>query len=280
MSDVQTQTGSPAPAKTAPGWEKWHDWNERAMRPTTDHLSLALALTPGQRVLDLCCGTGLPALSLAARVSPGGAVLATDLSPEMVEATRRFAARAGIDNLEARVMNAQEIDYPDASFDAVSCAFGLMFCPDPGACVAEIRRVLKPGGRFALAVWSLPENNPFFTTVFQAVGRFMPPPPPPAANARSMFGLGQEAELSRVLHAGGFDDFSIESVAFEIEFESLEQHWQMFSDVAPPVKAAKSSLSPDELSRLRQALTETLAPYTQGSQVRLSATASCASGRK
>ncbi len=279
MTDVQPQAPEHAPSKTLSGWAKWHDWNVRAMQPSTELICQALALRPGQRVLDLACGTGNPALAIAARVRPGGTVIATDISPEMVAGARQYAERAGIAELDVRLMNAQEIDFPEASFDGVSCAQGLMFCPDPVATMAEVRRVLVPGGRFAVTAWDVPEKNPFFTTLFQTIGRFVPPPPPDP-KARGMFGLAPAVEFERVVRAAGFEEFSVQSFAFEIAFESLEQHWQMFSDVAPPAKAAKSTLSPGELARLRDALNETLAPYVRGGELRLSATTLCATGRK
>src|SRR5687767_87665 len=146
--------------------------------PITAWFCEVTGAAPGQILLDAACGTGLPSLALAGRVRPGGKVIATDISSEMLAAARRKAEAAGIDNIEHRVMDVATLGFPDASFDAVTCSFGLMFCPDPVKAASELRRVLRPGGRFAIAVWDEPAKNPFFRTVFDSVARFVQRPPP------------------------------------------------------------------------------------------------------
>jgi enediyne biosynthesis protein CalE5 len=259
---------------TARGWEKWSAWTARNMRPVMDWLCRGAGIGPGQRVLDVACGTGQPALLAAERVGPSGSVLATDVSPAMLAGAERIARAGGATNIEFRAMAAEALDLPDATFDAATFSFGLMFCSDQPRAIAELRRVLKPGARFALSVWDLPAKNPFFTTVFQAVSRFAPPPPAPSGPG--MFSLGEEGALARLLSAGGVQDFSIESVAFVTELESLDQHFELFSDMAPPVRAAAKALPKEALGELREALAEALAPYRDGDCIRLPATALCA----
>src|SRR5688572_20417307 len=158
----------------AASWERHAAWVERTLGSLTERLLAAVAIRPGDQVLDLACGSGEPALSEA---KLGATVLATDLSREMVAVTKRRAASAGV-TLEARVLDMERMDLPSAAYDVVTCRFGLMFCPDPEMAASEVHRVLKPGGRYGVVVWGEPANNPFFTSIGQIVNTFTNAPPP------------------------------------------------------------------------------------------------------
>jgi SAM-dependent methyltransferase len=233
----------------------------------------------GHHVLDLGSGTGLPSLEVARRVGPSGKVIATDVSPEMLAALASNARKSGLENMDCREMSADKIEFPDHSFDVVTCTFVLMFRPDPAAVVREIRRVLKTGGRFAIVVWDEPAKNPFFTAAIEPVGRFIPSAPPDP-KAPGTFRLAADGEFSAVLRAGGFSNFTVESRPFKVMFESVVQHWQIFSDMAPPVKAAAETLPQEDLRRLRDAIADALGPYSEGGRILLPATPICAAGRK
>ncbi len=156
----------------------------------------AAGMRPGHVVLDVACGAGQPSTTAAQRVRPDGRVIATDLSPQMADVTRRKAQRLGLDNLDVREMDAQALAFNDASFDTATCRFGLMFCPDPVRAASEVRRVLRPGARFALAVWDVPEKNPFLTSLAAVVSQFVPMPPPDPT-APGVFRLAPPGELER-----------------------------------------------------------------------------------
>jgi len=111
------------------------------------------AAQPGEQVLDVACGTGLVALPAAEAVGPQGHVTGIDISGEMLHAAQRSADERGLSNVSFARMDAEQLDLPDASFDVVTCALGLMYVPDPAEAVREMRRVLKPGGRMVIAVW-------------------------------------------------------------------------------------------------------------------------------
>lgn len=111
------------------------------------------ALAPGEHVLDVACGTGLVALAAADCVGPSGRVSGIDLSGKMVDVAQRRAQSLGLANVDFARMDAENLDLPDASFDVVLCALGLMYMPDPERAVQEMRRVLRPGGRVVIAVW-------------------------------------------------------------------------------------------------------------------------------
>ena len=261
------------------GWETWHDWHVRTMQPSIDWFCNAIAAAPGMVVLDVACGTGIPSLAIAELVAPNGEVVTIDVSAAMIGAVRRKAEAAGIRNMRHREMDGVALDFPDASFDAVTCKEGIIFCSDPVRALAEIRRVLKPGGRFALTAWDVLEKCHFFNTIFgpvsKALGR-----PPPDPNGPGPFRLARPGEFERVLSAAGFTDFSIESREVFLEFDSLDQHWLSTSAMAAAVEAANATLPPDELAALKRTIADALAPFMTGERIRVPNLARCATGTR
>jgi ubiquinone/menaquinone biosynthesis C-methylase UbiE len=260
----------------AGGWERSSDWFDRNSGNLAEWLCDAAGIKPGQTVLDLACGSGQPSATAAGRVRPGGRVVATDLSPDMVAVTKRTAQRLGLDNLETLEMDMQALAFPDASFDAATCRFGLMFCPDPVKAAAEIRRVLKPGARFATAVWDVPAKNPFFTAIGMVLREFVPMPLPDPA-LPGVFRLGFPGELERVLRAAGFTSVSIEPRPLMLTYDSLEDYWRIQTDLAAPLSAALATLTPDKVAQVKAKVFESLAPRLEGSTVTLAAAPLCAS---
>ncbi len=256
----------------APGWEKWTDWFEEQSAALSRRLCEDAGATPGKVILDLACGGGEPAATAARLVAPGGRVLATDLSPQMVEATRHRAARFGLDNLEAREMDAQQISLGDGSFDGATCRFGLMFCPDPVQAAGEIRRVLRPGGHLAAAVWDSPTKNPFFMFLMGVLGRFttLPAPDP---TAPGLFRLAPPGELERTLVAGGFSDVRVESFPMIWSYPSAEAYWQIQTEIAAPLRALIAKMDDATVAALKAAVLEGLAQYSENGTVRLAAVA-------
>jgi ubiquinone/menaquinone biosynthesis C-methylase UbiE len=139
------------------GWDKAAQSYERfwqaQLAPAQDRLIEMAALRPGERVIDIACGTGLVTFRAADLVGPSGAVLGTDISEAMAAAAREEAARRQLAWVTATRMDAEALDVPDAAFDVALCALGVMYVPDPVAALREMRRVLKPGGRAVVAVW-------------------------------------------------------------------------------------------------------------------------------
>jgi ubiquinone/menaquinone biosynthesis C-methylase UbiE len=140
-------------AAVATGWGEHADFVDRRGRALTETLLDRAAPQPGERVLELACGPGGLGLAAAERIGPGGAVVLSDVALEMTAIAGRRAAEHGLDNVTTAVLDIERIDQPDASYDVVLCREGLMFALDPGQAAREIRRVLRPGGRLALAVW-------------------------------------------------------------------------------------------------------------------------------
>ncbi len=262
----------------ATAWERNEVWMEQQMGPIAAWMCDAVKLAPGMKVLDLASGTGEPAMTMAARVTPGGNVTATDLSSKMVAAIQRRASRLGLE-LEIRTMDAERIEFPTASFDAVTCRFGLMFCPDPVAATMEMHRVLKPGGRFAVVVWDEPAKNPFFTAIAAIVHKLVPAPAPDA-RAPGPFRLAPPGELAAVLRGGGFTDVQIQSMPLTVRFESPEAYWEVQSQLAAPIKAAISTLSADDVAKLRASVIEAAAANVVDGEVQFAATPLAATGSR
>jgi ubiquinone/menaquinone biosynthesis C-methylase UbiE len=272
-STMKSQWGS-----AAKGWDAWFEWYERAFAPVIDWCCDAAALAPGMRVLDLACGSGQPALAAAARVAPGR-VTAIDLAPEMVAVASRRAVERKVSNVEFLEMDAEDLRFPDATFDAVTCSYVLMFCPDPVRAVSEARRVLKPGGRFTCVVWDHPSKSPMLTVAGQAVGQFFPPQPP-QPNAPHAFRFAEPGSLDAVLQAAGLRDVGVESVTMTTVLASSDEYWQMFTEMAAGIKAKLATMSPDDLARLRRIVDENVRPYMSDGVLKLNATSFCGKGTK
>ena len=230
------------------------------------------------QVLDLACGVGQPALTAAMRVAPGGRVVATDIAPEMVAAAQQAAARAGRENIEFREADLEAIPYPNASFDAVTCRFGLMFCPDPVKGAAEIRRVLKPGGRFALAVWAEPQKNVQFTSFLGPLSQIAPGPAPDP-NAPGLFRLAAPGELERILKEAGRTDFSIEARSEHWEYASAGNLLGNDDRTGRPTEGGDRHTSAETLVRLKQAVIDGVQAHNRDGSVRLPTAPLCASGQ-
>jgi SAM-dependent methyltransferase len=263
----------------AAGWERHDGWFEQHSRDLSGWLCDAALIGPGMQTLDVACGAGQPAVTAAQRVMPGGRVTAIDLSPDMVAVTRRKAERLGLRNLEAQEMDVQSLTFKDDAFDAATCRFGLMFCPDPIRGASEIRRVLKPKARFATAVWDVPAKNPFFTAIAGVLAEFVPMPPPDPA-APGVFRLAPPGELERVLRAAGFSDVRVEARPLVLSYASRDEYWQIQTDLAAPLKTAMTTLGAEGVSRLKARVFETIAPHMEGDVVKFAAVPLCASATK
>ena len=177
---------------------------------------------PGARVLDVACGTGVLARALIARVGPAGAVVGLDLNEGMLAVARRKEPE-----VEWRQGRAEALPFPDRSFDAVASQFGLMFFEDRVGAIAEMLRVLRPGGRLAVAVWDELERTPGYAAFVGLLDRLFGPGT--AEALRSPFVLGDTARLRALFRAAGARDVEIATHEGIARFPSLET-W-VYADV-------------------------------------------------
>ena len=193
--------------RVAAAWNRWGPTLERWWAPVTEAMLELARIGPGSRVLDVAGGSGEPALTAATRIGATGYVLSTDLSANLVRLASENARARGLDaaRFEARVMDGEHLDLPDASFDAVLSRLGLIYFPDRKRALGEMRRVLTPGGRVVLASFTTPQANPFFAipiTIIRARARLAPPPP----GGPGPFSLGRQDLMEDAYQRAGFRD--------------------------------------------------------------------------
>src|SRR5215211_3139627 len=189
-------------ASVATGWAEHADFVDVRGQALTDRLLDLAAPQSGDRVLELACGPGGLGLAAAERVAPGGEVVLSDIASEMTQIAAKRAEALGLDNVTTVVLDIESIDQPDAAYDVVLCREGLMFAVDHGQAAREIRRVLRPGGRVALAVWGPRERNPWLGTVLDAVSAHVGAPIPPPGMP-GPFSLSDAGELEALLTRAG-----------------------------------------------------------------------------
>jgi ubiquinone/menaquinone biosynthesis C-methylase UbiE len=239
-------------SETAAEWRRNTEARNRYLAEVTAAMFDLARLAPGMRVLDLGTGAGDVALLAAARLGPGGAVVATDSSEAMVAAAEQAVRDAAAHNVTVLCMDAQTIDLPEATFDAVLARMVLMFVDDRARALGQIARVLVPGGRFAATTWSSPANNPFHAALLDVAAAAAQASPPteqaePAEIVRA-FALADPSELRRIVEQGGFRDVEVRVVRGERKVDSvpaeIERHktW-------PPVTPLFAAL--DEPARAR-----------------------------
>ena len=219
-----------------------------------------LAPRSGDTVLELAAGAGDTGFEAAALVGERGRLISTDFSPAMVDVARRRGAELGLGNVEYRVMDAERIELGAASVDGVLCRFGYMLMPDPAAALAETRRVLRPGGRLALAVWGAPERNPWITIGFGLLVErgHMPPPDP---GAPSPFSLASEERTRALLEAAGFSSVRTEAIPVRFAFRDLDDYSTFTADTGGPAAPVLQGLPEDERQALKTQLRAAFAPF-------------------
>ncbi|MCB2409750.1 class I SAM-dependent methyltransferase [Hymenobacter lucidus] len=220
------------------GWRKWDDFTMEWLNPMGQEIIRALQLEEDDTVLDVAAGTGEPGLSIAPLVRQGKVVI-TDLAEGMLDVARDKAAAKGIVNYETVACDVCELPFDDATFDAVSCRFGFMFFPDMLLAAREMRRVLKPGGRIAAAVWSTPDKNVWVTAIMSTINKNLQLPAPPAG-APGMFRCGSPGCLAELFRQAGFRSVTEKEVTGQLKCGSNETYWQFMNEVAAPVVAALS----------------------------------------
>lgn len=176
--------------------------------PFAEDLAGRLPVSDGSRVLEVACGTGLVSRRLVARLAGRGTLVATDLNDAMIAYGRaRMPAGAPV---EWRTADGTSLPFPDRSFDAVVCQFGLMFFPDKAAGVREAHRVLRPGGRYLFNVWDAMEHAPLIRLTHETIAEMFPADP--ASFYATPFSLHDRGLLRSLLESAGFADVELVQV--------------------------------------------------------------------
>ena len=247
--------------QAAAGWgrmaDQVRDWGLDLSAKMVD----ALALQPGQRVLELAAGPGDTGFMAAELVAPGGTLISSDGAEAMLEVARERAAAQGLHNVEFRQLELEWIDLPTADVDAVLCRWGIMLVVDSEAAAQEIRRVLKPGGRAALAVWDDPARNPWTTISSQALidlGFAAPPEP----GEPGMFKLAGDGVLRELLLSAGLIDVRVTPVAMERHFDTVDQYLAETLAMSSRFRSTYRELDLDQQLALKRRIARDVRPYT------------------
>jgi SAM-dependent methyltransferase len=244
----------------APGWREHADFIDKRAAGVTERMLALTMPQPGERVLELACGPGGTAMAAAPLVAPDGWVVASDVASEMTAIAAARAAERGLNNVDARVLDLEAIDEPDASFDVALCRDGIMLVPDPARAAGEIHRVLRPGGRASIVVWGPRERNPWLTSVFRAagvqLGIELPPPGMPGP-----FSLEDRDGFGEVLAGAGFEDVVIEEKDVPLRARSAKEWSTRVVALAGPLAAILAGLPQEARDALHQRLREEAKPY-------------------
>jgi ubiquinone/menaquinone biosynthesis C-methylase UbiE len=268
-------TPSPAPKElirqewfeAAPYWKKWFDKLSFQSRSATDLVVQGARLSPDLHVLDLASGSGEPALALAKAVGAGGRVVATDLVPDMLLIAQENAHARNLSNMEFRAADAEQLPFASSSFDRVTCRFGLMFFPDVPKALAEIRRVLKPGGRISFLVWGPVQENPLFSVMLEPFLKHVKVPPLDP-DAPHVFRFAEEPKLADVFRSAGFHELSVSKHKVSWPWPGpAEESWQAVSELAAPFKKMIAALPPDKIPEVTQEVINGIRRFYDGQQL-------------
>lgn len=254
----------------AQGWDDRHAYFEETARPVTERMLERLAPTRGQTILDLAAGTGVAGFAAAALVGPGGHVIVSDFAEAMVAAAERRAAELGLENVECRVLDAQQLDVASETVDGVLCRWGYMLMPDPAAALAETRRVLRGGGRLSCAVFADPERNPWAalpSRVLEERGHL----PPPSQGAPGILALADQGRLRGLVAGAGFSDPAIEEVGFTWRFADADDYWAFLMTAAGAIAMVLGRLDEAALGQVRDEIAVRVASYERGGGIELPA---------
>jgi SAM-dependent methyltransferase len=244
----------------APGWERWRAEVEATSTPVRKWLLRELAPQPGDTILELAAGPGDTGFAAAAVVGDHGQLISTDFSPEMVDVARRRSAELGLRNVEHRVMDAERIELDDASVDGVLCRFGYMLMPDPGAALSETRRVLRPGGRLALAVWRAAGRNPWISIAGRMlVERGHVPPPEPGAPG--IFSMASDERIRDLLADAGFTAVRMEDLPVRFVYRDVDDYVRRARDTGGVFAMVFRQVSEGERDAMKAELARAFTPF-------------------
>jgi ubiquinone/menaquinone biosynthesis C-methylase UbiE len=248
--------------RAADGWSRRNARFQADAMPVSHWLIDAIEPQPGQRVLELAAGVGETGFLAAELIAPGGGTLiCSDGVEAMLEHARARASQLGLANVEFRPLELEWIDLPAASVDAVLCRWGYMLALDKSAALRETRRVLKPGGRLALATWSTPERVPFASIARRALvdaglvdGFGFAAGPGP-------FDLSDRDGLRELLEDAGFADATVEELPLTMRYDHVEDFLATTSDLSPAFADVVAPLNERQRADLLERLATATAPF-------------------
>jgi SAM-dependent methyltransferase len=211
-------------------------------------------------VLELAAGPGDTGFLVAELIAPGGRLICSDASEGMLDAARGRAEELGLRDVEFRALNAESIALEAASQDAVLCRWGYMLLADPGAALGETRRVLRPGGRLALAAWDTAQHNVWASVAPEELQRLLGTPPPEPGQP-GMFAFAPPGRIEALLEEAGFTEVEVSALDLAFTYADEDAWWEDRVGLSIPFTDALAGLDADRRDRLREAIDARLAEY-------------------
>ena len=245
--------------KFSSGWKKWDEFFMAFFRPIGEKLIEVADLTDGYQVLDVSTGTGEPGLTAASHI-PKEKVVGTDIAEDMIKLANLHAHERVIKNYEAIALNDERQPFPDNSFGAVMCRFGIMYFPSMSEGIREMVRVLKPDHKIALSAWADAAKNPWGTTIRGVINSMLSIPVPPP-DAPTPFRCAKFGTLSKLFEDAGLKGVQELEIKGQVAFNSPEHYWDVMTAVAPPLVQALSKADEIKRSQIQQAVFEAARKY-------------------
>jgi len=261
-------------------WDKYRTLIAQMFAPLTTGLIEEARIGVCQKVLDIGGGSGEPSLTISCIVGPTGSVMFTDPVAGMVETAQAEASRRGLTNIDFRQCSADDLPFPDSSFDVAVGRLSAMFFVDPARGIREALRVVRDDGCVSFAVWGLEEANPFFSTVNDVVDRFVESPEehPDAPDA---FRFATPGKLAAVLERAGAKSMVERELNFQIEAPiAFEQFWQLRTEMSETLRNKMARLTPAQLPTVKQAAADAAERYFVRGHMNFPAQALIVTGKK
>ncbi len=238
-------------------WLASYDRIQRSIAGFSEAALAAAAAKPGEKVLDVGCGTGSTTAALAKAVGPQGHVLGADISETLIGAARQHK----LDNLKFEIGDVTSFPFETAAFDLVFSRFGVMFFADPVAAFRNLRRALRPNGRLVFLCWRTLLDNPWVLVPMRAAEPHLPPAERPGPEEPGPFAFGDRARVERILMEAGFGKPS---------FRTLDQQSRLGGDIAEtvdnmgrmgPLARRFADATPEQIADAKAAIAEALKPH-------------------
>ncbi len=261
-------------------WDKYRALIAQMFAPLTSGLVEEARIGIGQNVLDIGGGSGEPSLTISCIVGPTGSVMYTDPVAGMVETAQAEAGRRGLTNIQFRQCSADDLPFPDKTFDLAIGRLSAMFFVDPVRAIRETLRVVRNDGCVSFAVWGPKEANPFFSTVNDVFDRFVESSTedPDAPDA---FRFAAPGKLAGILENAGAKNVIERQLNFQIEAAiSFDQFWQLRTEMSESLREKMAGLAPAQLPTIKQAVADAARRYFVSGKMSFPAEALIVSGKK
>jgi len=258
-------------------WVEMQERFDRMTAPFGRKVVDVLAPRPGERLLDIGCGSGGSTLELARLVGPGGQVLGVDVSAPMLGLARRRAAEAGLDNVRFVEADAQTARIEPGGYDGLFSRFGVMFFDDPVGAFTNLHGALQPGGRLAFVCWRAMAENGWATVALAAALPHLPPMPAPVPGTPGAFAFADPDRIRDILGRAGFSGVAVTPFDTKAGVGDLDQTVELMLRSGPVGSALREHA--DRRDAVAAAVRKALAPHETAEGILLDTAAWIVTGR-